>query len=108
MQSSHAEDVLGRDIMTGMANIAVHHPRKIALSEEQIFRLWRAAIKDDDKQIDEVIRRVYRDMIKRDREHFEEVMYLTITRDVSAGPVLAQLLNDIPVSGADPLPIALH
>jgi hypothetical protein len=45
--------------MTGIANSAVQHPHSIALSEEQIFRLWCAAIKDDDKQLNEVIRRVY-------------------------------------------------
>jgi hypothetical protein len=100
MQRSHVEGLLGRDIMTGLANSAVHHARSVALSEEQIFRLWCAAVKDDDKQLDEVIQRVYRDMIKQDRERFEEVMYLAITRDVSAERALAELLNDIPASSA--------
>jgi hypothetical protein len=95
--------------MTGIANSAVHHRHSVALSEEQIFRLWRAAVKDDDKQLDEVIRRVYRDTIERDRERFEEVMYLAITRDVSAGAALGDLLSDIPLNtSADPLPVALH
>ena len=94
--------------MTGIANSIVHHRHSVALSEEQIFRLWRAAVKDDDTQLDEVIRRVHRDMIERHRDRFEEVMYLAITRDVSAGAALAELLNDMPVSGADPLPMALH
>jgi hemerythrin superfamily protein len=94
--------------MPEIANSALHHPRSIALSEEQIFRLWCAAIKDDDKQLDDVIQRVYRDLIKHDRERFEEVMYLTITRDVSAERALTELLNDIPASSADPLPAQLH
>jgi len=94
--------------MTRTADSAVHHPRSFALSEEHIFRLWCAAIKDDDKQLDEVIQRVYRDMIKQDRERFEEVMYLTITRDVSAERALAELLNDIPASNANTLPVPLH
>lgn len=88
--------------MAGTANSTVHHSRNIALSEEQIFRLWCAAIKDDDKQVDEVIRRVYRDMIKHDRERSEEVEYLTITRDARAQRALGELLNDFPVSSADP------
>jgi hypothetical protein len=99
---------IGRDIMTGIANGALHHPRSVALSEEQIFRLWCAAIKDDDKQVDEVIRRVYRDMIAYDRNRAEDVIYLTITRSVSARRALADLLGNIPMpSSSDPLP-ALH
>jgi hypothetical protein len=96
--------------MNGTAHSAIqHHPRNVALSEEQIFRLWRAAIKDDDKQLDEVIQRVYRDMIEHHRERFEEVMYLTITRDISAGRSLADLLGDIPLpSSGDRVPAALH
>ena len=86
--------------MTGLADSAIHHPRSIALSEEQIFRLWRAAIKDDEKQLDEVIRRVYRDMIERDRDRFEEVMYLTVTRDVGAERALGELLNDVRCSAS--------
>lgn len=84
--------------MTGIANSAVRHPRRIALNEEQIFRLWCAAIKDDDKQLDEVIRRVYRGLFAYDRDRFEEVIYLTITRDASAGSALAEILNEVPVS----------
>jgi hypothetical protein len=94
--------------MPEIANSTVHHPRSIALNEEQIFRLWRAAIKDDDKQLDEVIRRVYGDMIAYDRNRSEDVIYLTITRSVGAGRALSDLLGDIPMpSGSDPLP-ALH
>jgi hypothetical protein len=94
--------------MTEIANSAVRHPRSVALSEEQIFRLWCAAIKDDDKQVDEAIRRVYRDMIAYDRNRAEDVIYLTITRSTGARRALADLLGDIPMpSSSDPLP-ALH
>ena len=94
--------------MTRTAN-SVQHPHSVALSEEQIFRLWCAAIKDDDKQVDEVIRRVYRDMIAHDRERAEEVIYLTITRNDEAKPALAELLSDIPVTrDTDPRPAPLH
>jgi hypothetical protein len=100
---------VGKDIMTGIANSAVHHPRSVALSEEQIFRLWCAAIKDDDRQLDEVIQRVYRDLFAYDRDRFEELIYLTITRDASAGSALADLLGDIPMpSNSDRLPVPLH
>ena len=84
--------------MTEIANSAVHHSRSIALNEEQIFRLWSAGIKDDDKQLNEVIRRVYRDLLAYDRDRFEEVIYLTITRDASAGSALAEILNEVPAS----------
>ena len=95
--------------MTGIAKNAVHHPRGVALSEDQIFRLWCAAIKDDDKQVDEVIRRVYRDMIAYDRNRSEDVIYLTITRSVGARRALSDLLGDIPMpSRSDRLPVPLH
>ena len=95
--------------MTGIANSAVQHPHSIALSEEQIFRLWCAAIKDDDKQLNEVIRRVYSDMIAYDRNRSEEVIYLTITRNVGARRALSDLLGDIPMpSSSDRLPVPLH
>jgi hypothetical protein len=95
--------------MTGIASSAVQHPHSIALSEEQIFRLWCAAIKDDDKQLNEVIRRVYSDMIAYDRNRSEDVIYLTITRHASARCALADLLGDIPMpSNSDRLPVPLH
>ena len=95
--------------MTGIANSAVQHPHSIALSEEQIFRLWCAAIKDDDKQLNEVIRRVYSGMLAYDRNRSEEVIYLTITRNASARCALADLLGDIPMpSNSDRLPVPLH
>ena len=84
--------------MPEIANSAVHHPRSIALNEEQIFHLWCAAIKDDDKQLDEVIRSVYRDLFAYDRDRFEEVIYLTITRNANAGSALAEILNEVPMS----------
>ena len=83
--------------------------RGVALSEDQIFRLWCAAIKDDDKQVDEVIRRVYRDMIAYDRNRSEDVIYLTITRSVGATRALSDLLGDIPMpSSSGRLPVPLH
>jgi hypothetical protein len=95
--------------MTGIANSAVHHPRSVALSEDQIFRLWSAAIKDDDNQVEAVIRRVYRDMIAYDRNRAEDVICAIITRNASAGRILVELLRDIPLpSGACHLPLPLH
>jgi hypothetical protein len=94
--------------MTGTANTTVHHLHSIALSEEQIFRLWCAAIKDDENQVDDIIRHVYRDMTKYNRERFEEILYLTITRDVGAERALAELLKDIAASGANTPPVPLH
>jgi hypothetical protein len=84
--------------MPEIANSAVHHPRSMALNEEQIFRLWSAAVKDDDGQLDGVIQRVYRDLFAYDRDRFEEVIYLTITRNANAGSALAEILNELPVS----------
>jgi hypothetical protein len=73
------------------------HRQSIALSEEQIFRLWKAAIQDNDRLADEVIRRVYREMKAYDLDRFQEVIYLTITRKIAAGRALSELLDDIPM-----------
>ena len=52
------------------------------------------AIKDDDKLVDEVIQRVYEQMIAYDHARFEAVMQLTIRRNASAGCAFRALLED--------------
>jgi hypothetical protein len=39
--------------------------RRFNLTNEQIFRLWAAAVKDDDKYVDLIIQKVYEDMMAR-------------------------------------------
>jgi hypothetical protein len=80
--------------MTQLSRENLQRPRRSFLTEEQIFRLWRSAIKDDDKLIDEVIQRVYEQMIAYDHARFEAVMQLTIRRNASAGCAFRALLED--------------
>jgi hypothetical protein len=74
------------------ANAALH--RHFGLTEDEIFRLWRAALKDDDGLVDDAIQKVYDDMTSFDRERAEAVMSMTIRRNrVRAAP--SSLLADL-------------
>ena len=75
------------------ANATPHHHS--GLTEDEIFQLWRAALKDADRLIDEVIQRAYDDMISFDRERAETVMSLTIRRHSEAGRAFRSLLGDM-------------
>jgi hypothetical protein len=75
------------------ANATPH--RHSGLTKDEIFQLWRAALKDDDRLIDEVIQRVYDEMISFDRERAETVMSLTIRRNREAGRAFRSLLGDM-------------
>ena len=73
---------------------AISH-RQFGLTEDEIFHLWRAALKDDDRLVDEVIQKVYDDMMSFDRERAETVMSLTIRRNSEAGRAFRSLLGDM-------------
>jgi hypothetical protein len=82
-------------IMTGPATEGLRNLRRSFLTEEQIFRLWSSAIKDDDRLVDEVIRSVYQRMIAYDRARSEAVMQLAIRRKAAARCALRALLEDM-------------
>jgi hypothetical protein len=42
-------------------------PRRVGLTHEAIFRLWKMAIKDDEKLLDEAIANLYADIVSFDR-----------------------------------------
>lgn len=65
------------------------------LTEEQVYRLWGCAIKDDDKLIDLILERVYEEMATFDPERADVVMQLIIDRDEVAEPTFRALLLDI-------------
>jgi hypothetical protein len=52
--------------------------RRCPLTEEQVYRLWRCAIKDDEKLLDTLLEKVYDDMIAFDTERADTVMQLII------------------------------
>lgn len=69
--------------------------RRAALTQEQVFRLWRCAIKDDDSLIDEMIQQIYKNIIAFDRKRAECVIEMTVRRSVAANCALRCLLTDM-------------
>ena len=69
------------------------------LTKEQVFRLWRCAVMDDDKLVDEVIQHAYEGMIAFDCGRAECVMGLMIRRHMTAGSELRTLLEDMRAVG---------
>jgi hypothetical protein len=73
-------------------------PRRPSLPQDAMFRLWRAAIKDDhDDVADEIIQKAFDDMMAFDRARAEEVIELVIRRNFAARSALGVLLKDIQV-----------
>jgi hypothetical protein len=78
--------------------------RQCSLTKEQVFRLWKCAIKDDDSLIDEMIQQMYEHIIAFDCQRAESVIELVVRRNASAICAFRALLRDMRVVGA---PLAL-
>jgi hypothetical protein len=65
------------------------------LTGDMLFRLWRAAIKDDDTLVEEMIHGMYEAMMAFDRERAERAMDLTVRRSPTAGVTFRSLLKDM-------------
>lgn len=76
-------------------NAVLQSLRRSNLTKEQVFRLWRCAVCDDDTLIDEVILHAYHNMIAFDCGRAESVMALTVRRHAAAGYELKTLFEDI-------------
>ena len=72
--------------------------RRCRLTKDQVFRLWKCAVKDDDKLVDAVIEKLYEEMMAFDLARAETVMQLIIDRDEAAAPTFRGLLQDIATS----------
>ena len=68
-----------------------------SLTGDMLFRLWKAAIKDDDTLANEVIRGIYDGMMAFDRERAEDVMDLTVRRHPTSRDAFRALLKDMQV-----------
>jgi hypothetical protein len=68
------------------------HP---SLKGDMLFRLWKAAIKDDDTLADELFRGTYGVLLAFDRERAEDVMDLIVRRAPTARDGFTALLQDI-------------
>jgi hypothetical protein len=68
------------------------HP---GLTREQVFRLWQCAIKDDDQLVDEIIQRVYENIVAFDSKRAESVIELIVRRSITARWAFHSLLSDM-------------
>jgi hypothetical protein len=65
------------------------------LTNEQLYRLWKCAIKDDDRLVDALIQKFYDTMIAFDPKRAEIVIRLTVNRHEAAEATFHRLLRDI-------------
>jgi hypothetical protein len=71
--------------------------RKIptSLTEAQIFRLFKCAVKDDVTLVDAIIERLYRTMKDFDANRANDTVELVVDRDATAGSKFRALLDDL-------------
>ena len=77
-----------------IVNISEAPYRHPSLKGDMLFRLWKAAIKDD-TLADELIRGTYGVLLAFDRERAEDVMDLIVRRAPTARDSFTALLQDI-------------
>ncbi len=68
------------------------------LTKEHVYRLWKCAIKDDDRLVDALIQKIYDTMIAFDPKRAETVMGLIVDRHEAAEPAFQDFLRDIELS----------
>ena len=73
---------------------------RTALTQEQVFRLLRCAIKDDEELVDEMIEQVYQDIICFDYKRAEFVIEQIVRRSVTARWAFRSILKDMRTVGA--------
>jgi uncharacterized protein with PIN domain len=83
--------------------------KRFGLGRDAIFRLWKAAIKDDERLLDEAITETYERMVRVDPVRAEEVVSLTIRRHRDAKQAFRELLarakaRVVPVAAVAPAP----
>ena len=66
--------------------------KRFGLGRDAIFRLWKAAIKDDEGLLDEAIAAIFDRMERVDPVRAEEVVSLTIRRHRGAKQALRDIL----------------
>ena len=66
--------------------------RRFRLTKEQVFRLWKCAVKDNDKLVE-----LYEEMIAFDPARAESVVQLTINRDDTAELIFRGMLRDMTI-----------
>ena len=79
--------------MTELQNTQGIPPGRFGLTQDAIFRLWKTAIKDDEKLLDEAIAAVHDQMMSFDRVRAERVISLIIRRHRDAKYAFRAMLN---------------
>jgi hypothetical protein len=67
-----------------ITDIDTDRSKRGGLTSEAIFRVWKAAINDDEKLLDELIATVHKQMMSLDQARAERVMSLVIRRHCNA------------------------
>jgi hypothetical protein len=90
------------DLVSGddAARLTASMPRHPALTAEQVFRLWRCAIKDDEQLVDELIERVYQNILAFNDKRAESVIELMCRRSMAARWAFHTLLKDMEADSA--------
>jgi len=91
------------DDITGClpSRVPSHQPSgpRSALTQEQVFRLLRCAIKDDEELVDEIIEQMYENIVAFDYKRAECVIELIVRRSVTARWAFRSLLKDMRTLG---------
>jgi len=91
------------EVIVNDLSTILHSVRRSTLTKEQVFRLWRCAIKDDDTLVEDIIRQLYENIIAFDCQRAESVIELIVRRNAAAGCAFRSLLRDMRVKG-EPAP----
>ena len=86
-----------------MANLTdADRSKRRGLNSEAIFRVWKAAIKDDEKLLDELIASVHKQMMSLDQARAERVMSLIVRRHCDAKEAFRAMLIAIRTQSRSP------
>jgi hypothetical protein len=80
--------------MSGSTIIKLQHRRRPALTAEELFALFRAAVKDDQRLVDAVIGKIHDDLVAYDHERARAVMELLVRREPLAPNAFEALLTE--------------
>ena len=78
--------------MTDPVDLNASWSQRTGLTFNAIFRLWKAALKDDESLLDELIASVHEEMMSLDQPRAEHVMGLIIRRNRDAREALKAML----------------
>jgi hypothetical protein len=67
--------------------------KRFGLAQDAIYRLWKAALRDDEGLLDELIKATYDRMIRRDSMRAEQVMSLIIRRHRDGRRALRKMIT---------------